>query len=63
MSSLQTDSQVIPARKLVLVQREITQTQPQPQTRSFAASIKGAWMRFVRWIDKVDADGQQYWSR
>lgn len=58
MSTFKTYSQEMPAA--VAPARAKDQ---EVQAKSFTASIKNLVHRFVTWIDGVDVDGQEYWSR
>jgi hypothetical protein len=58
MSSFKTYSQNLSA--VAVAPREVKEEE---QSGSFSASIKNAAQRFVTWIDQVDVDGQEYWSR
>jgi hypothetical protein len=65
MSSIQTDEESLTVESLepqleseIMAQGDETPANP----RSFSASIKRTLHRFVRWIDSIDRDGQEYWN-
>ena len=58
MSSFKTYSQELPAA--ITPARAKNE---EVQATSFTTSIRNLVQRFVAWIDGVDVDGQEYWSR
>jgi hypothetical protein len=58
MSSFKTYSQELSATI-----NPVRSKDAEMQSSSFAASIKSAAQRFVTWIDGVDVDGQEHWTR
>jgi hypothetical protein len=64
MSSIQTDEETVETVESAQLERQILGQQEETATNpsSFSASIRKTLQRFVRWIDGVDVDGQEYWN-